>query len=196
MRRVVVLLLAGLLVLAGCTSDPKTAPGPSSTASAPTFAVACPTFGSKDADVAAGDALPDLSLPCLGSKGATVRLDGAPGVPTVINLWASWCGPCRDELTLLDQLARKAGGQVAVLGVVTLDSAGNGDSFASEKGLTFPSVLDTKGTLLQGRGLPQALPVTLLVDAQGRVVSTNFVPYKSYADLQQAVQQYLGVTVP
>lgn len=197
MRRVVVLLLAGLLALAGCTSEPKTAPGPSSTATAPTFAVACPSFAARGSNVGAADGLPDLTLPCLGSAGGTVKLAGAPGVPTVVNIWASWCGPCREEAPLLDQLDRAAGGSVRVLGVVSIDpSPSAADAFATDAKLSYPSVLDKNGELLKARSLQPAMPVSLFVDAEGKVVDTRIGPFASYADLQKAVKDKLGVTVP
>jgi len=92
----------------------------------------------------------DITLPCFAG-GAAVRL-GALGKPAVLNLWASWCGPCRSELPVIQRYADASGGAVAVLGVVTGDTRTAAASFAEDVGVTFPSVFD-KDSAVQRSGL-------------------------------------------
>ena len=66
---------------------------------------------------------------------------GRPGVPTVLNLWGSWCAPCREELPVMQQFADAAGGQVRVMGVISKDGRPQAESFAADAGVTFPSAV-------------------------------------------------------
>jgi thiol-disulfide isomerase/thioredoxin len=134
----------------------------------------------------------DITLPCFAG-GAAVRL-GALGKPAVLNLWASWCGPCRSELPVIQRYADASGGAVAVLGVVTGDTRTAAASFAEDVGVTFPSVFD-KDSAVQRSGLvPVALPVTLFVDAQGRVRHVEAAAIPDVSTLDGLVSRYLGVS--
>jgi thiol-disulfide isomerase/thioredoxin len=132
-----------------------------------------------------------LTLPCFAG-GAPVRLD-ALGRPAVLNLWASWCSPCRAELPVVQKFADAAGGSVAVLGVVTNDTRTAAAAFAEDIGVTFPAVFD-KDAALQRSGLtPVVLPVTLFVDAQGRVRHVEAAQIPDLSTLDGLVDRYLGV---
>jgi cytochrome c biogenesis protein CcmG/thiol:disulfide interchange protein DsbE len=184
------LLLAGLL--AGCTSVDQEAPlhtrGVERDTDAADATLPCPD----QADVTAkGDALlPPLALDCLG--GGTLNLGRAPGVPTVVNLWASWCTPCRDELPLMQQLSDTAGGQVQVVGVVSKDGLDQATAFAADAGATFPSAFDGDGELMTQLGL-NALPYTYFLDADGGIVYTQVGPVHSLDELRGLVTDHLGV---
>jgi thiol-disulfide isomerase/thioredoxin len=90
----------------------------------------------------------------------------AAGSPLVINVWASWCAPCRQELPLLARAVRHG---IRVLGIDEHDSAGRAASFAREHGVTYPSLQDPDGRLLASlRLLPRTgIPSTLFVTASG-----------------------------
>jgi thiol-disulfide isomerase/thioredoxin len=90
-----------------------------------------------------------------------------PRRPTAVSLWATWCPPCLGELRLLDRLAR---GGVSVLGVsLDTDAPERAAATVAELGLAFPCpVLDAADLAEAGRGF-DALPVLLVVDAEGRV---------------------------
>ena len=77
----------------------------------------CPESGEP---VGRGDGLPELALPCLGA-GDPVQLAGLTGRPRLVNIWASWCGPCREEMPWLQQAHDT--GEVDVLGVDAEDQA-------------------------------------------------------------------------
>ena len=91
-------------------------------------------------------AMPRLRLSCLGGTGQVVLADLRG--PALVNLWASWCEPCRTELPALRHYATRAAGRVAVIGVVTRDrSRDAAQSVISDLGLTFPMVADPDGAL-------------------------------------------------
>jgi len=137
-----------------------------------------------------GVALPDLWLPCF-TGGEQVALRDLRG-PAVINLWASWCGPCRTELPVMQRLAEQAGGRLTVLGVDTGDSRADGASFAAAAGVTMPTLIDSDKKLLSAVGRI-TLPVTIFVDAAGRYVAHPLpLDARSLAD---KVRTHTGVTV-
>jgi thiol-disulfide isomerase/thioredoxin len=136
-------------------------------------------------------ALPALTLPCLGG-GPDVRLDGAPsGVPTLVNVYGSWCAPCQEEMPLLVAFARKAGARVALLGVDTEDEPRLALRFAHDLGQHWPAVVDDQGTVL--RHYAPGPPVTLFVDPHGTVTFVQRGKFASLAAVEAAVAAHLGV---
>jgi thiol-disulfide isomerase/thioredoxin len=191
-RTVLVCLAVGGL-LAGCTADSGGSRGPhrgSPPTAEQSALVPCPD--QPDEPSAAGGALPDLRFDCLG--GGTFDLARAPGVPTVVNLWASWCGPCREELPLMQQVADEAAGRVQVLGVVSRDGVPQAESFAADSGVTFPGAFDRDGELMAQLGL-NALPYTLFLAADGSLVHTEVGQVDSATELKALVAEHLGVQV-
>lgn len=189
--RLLAALAAGLVLLTGCTSDDPGSAAPTSASSEldslDTELEACPE--QPDQPVADGD-LPATVFECFG--GGTLDLSRAPGVPTVINLWASWCGPCREELPLVQQLADAGGEQLRVLGVVSLERATAGAAFAEEAGVTFPSAYDGEGEVLASLGL-NSLPYTVFLAADGAVTHIQMRPVASLEEFEQLVADHLGV---
>ena len=196
MSRLFWLAVVAFALLAGCTmASPAASPGPSSPASSGSGAdlASCPAPGSP---ATAADALPDLSLPCLGAGAgaATVPLRRLTGRPTVVNLWASWCAPCREELPALARLDRAAGGRLRVIGVASLDVPANAVSYAADNRLPFPSLQDRDGAL--ERGLRRnGLPVTVLVRADGTIAYVYQGAPLTDVTVRQLVRDKLGVHV-
>jgi len=188
--------LATALVACGSSSAPTPeASGPFQTCAAALALPASSSSSSPDTGVSGSPSDPrmaDITLPCFAG-GAAVRL-GALGKPAVLNLWASWCPPWRAELPVIQRYADASGGAVAVLGVVTGDTRTAAASFAEDVGVTFPSVFD-KDSAVQRSGLvPVALPVTLFVDAQGRVRHVEAAAIPDVSTLDGLVSRYLGVS--
>lgn len=134
-------------------------------------------------------ALPAVSLDCAGGSGRPVRLDRAFGHPTVINLWASWCDPCRQELPEFQRYADDHP-DILVLTVDTGDTREAGVSFAKDASLGLPTLFDPDKKLLSGVGR-SALPVTLLVTATGRLAYTYNGTALTAATLGSLVDRYL-----
>ncbi|MFT4215563.1 MAG: TlpA disulfide reductase family protein [Micropruina sp.] len=201
MRRLGVLVAIVGLLLGGCTAAPAESPTPSFAPVEPAAVVAarkqagiadCPK--SSATVPARADGLPDLVLECLGGD-STVRLAGLRGKPMVINLWAQWCPPCREESPYLRQYQKAAKGKVLLLGLNYNDPRPElAVEFASLVGWTFPQLADSDTRLATAMTVP-GLPTTLFVDADGKLVHTVPGKLQSYDELVQLTRDKLGVTV-
>jgi cytochrome c biogenesis protein CcmG/thiol:disulfide interchange protein DsbE len=114
---------------------------------------------------------PVRTLPKLG--GGTGSLADFKGKPVVVNFWASWCDPCKDEAAALveaQKQLRKAGG--TIVGVTVDDSTPDSQRFVKEHGLGFPSLRDVDGELGRDYGRT-GVPETFIIDRDGRVVAIS-----------------------
>lgn len=115
----------------------------------------------------------DEPLPVL--EGAT--LDGGTfgpmdyeGRPMVVNAWASWCYPCREEQPMLDQMYEKYGEDVVFVGVNSKDTDAAAKEHAREFAIPYPSIVDADGSIaIKDLGIDTGLPGTVVVDATGQV---------------------------
>jgi thiol-disulfide isomerase/thioredoxin len=141
------------------------------------------------------DGLPDVTLPCLGG-GPDVNLASLRG-PLVVNLWASFCGPCRTELPIYQRFSEKYAGRVGVLGIDYNDTqAEQALSLIKDSGVTYPLLADP-ATDMVGKGAFQrilGLPVLALVDERGDVVFQEPLEIKSLKQLEDLVAHHLGVS--
>jgi cytochrome c biogenesis protein CcmG, thiol:disulfide interchange protein DsbE len=183
---------AGLLlatVLTGCTSEPENPDAPPlDLERVDTPLAPCPE--QPDRQATGEQTLPPLGFDCLG--GGSLDLGRAPGVPTLVNLWGSWCAPCRAELPLLQQFSEVAGDRVSVVGVISKDGVRQANSFATDAGVTFPGAFDGDGELMGELGV-NGLPFTYFLDADGAVVHTEVGDVTSVDELRTLVAEHLGV---
>ena len=127
-----------------------------------------------------GEIIPTLRLPAL--DGRTVELPTAhAGRPLLINFWASWCGPCIEEMPELDRFAASQGANgVQVVGIA-LDDADAVRAFLRHTPVDYPILLDQPGPRDSGvqLGNPKGvLPFTALVDADGRLRKQKIGPFQ------------------
>lgn len=169
------------------------APGPASAAAVKAAGLAaCPDAQSSPAEVA--DGLPDLTLPCLGA-GPEVRLASLRGTPLVLNVWASWCEPCRDELPVLAQVAEQAGSKVRFLGADTTDFDPDGAlAMLHAAGVRYPSVVDYSG-LTRPALRWVGPPMTVFVRADGSIAYRAPTPMESADQLRGLIAEHLGVSL-
>ncbi len=186
-------LVGGLLtaaLLAGCaTAEPNVSTartGPATAEAAPP-APACEQL-TEGVVPPGADALPELTLPCLG-PGPDVALDRLTGGPTLVNLWATWCGPCRDEMPMLQEAYARHGEQVRFLGVDVQDDPEAARWFLDEHDIDYPHAVDADGELLRQLRF-RGLPVTLALDADGRVVD-RVVGQLTSEELQRLIDALL-----
>jgi cytochrome c biogenesis protein CcmG/thiol:disulfide interchange protein DsbE len=132
--------------------------------------------------------LPNVTLAGLGSEPA-VDLGTFKG-PAVVNLWASWCGPCRTELPIYGDFARAYAGKVKVLGVDFQETSASGaiDLLRASRA-DYPIVTDP-----DGRTRAIGLPKLILVDASGRIAFQEYVEIRSAAQLRKLVADHLGIS--
>jgi thiol-disulfide isomerase/thioredoxin len=105
-----------------------------------------------------------------GLSGPSKKLSAYRGKPLIINVWASWCGPCRDEMGSLQRLARSyEGKQFNVIGISTDDYREQALTFLRESNTTFTNYIDSN-LLMENMLGAEHIPLTLLVDARGKVL--------------------------
>lgn len=112
---------------------------------------------------------PSFTLPSW--QGKTLSIADAEGKPLVINFWASWCGPCKDEIPVLNSLYQKHHNQFQLYGVnlTDTDTMGAMKAFMRDYEITYPVLLDKKGKV-QNMYNVNAFPTTYLINADGTIV--------------------------
>lgn len=136
----------------------------------------------------AGDPAPRLTGTTL--DGAPFDLASLRGRPVIVNYWASWCVPCRDEFPLFKQaLADHADDGLAIVGTVYLDSDDAARTFAQKTGASWPSVSDPDGSLAKAWRVV-APPQTYFIDRNGVIVSRQ-IGEVSAADFQRQLDAIL-----
>lgn len=168
---------------AALTAPPASAAGSAPPANAASSAPPASAAGTKP--------LPDIRLPCF-TGGESVALGSLRG-PAVVNLWASWCQPCRKELPALQRLADSSRGRLHVVGVDTRDPRESARSLAVDLGIDYPNLVDRDELLLRAGLGPSALPVTLFVDGQGRIRHLDASGALDHVALTDLVRRHLGV---
>jgi len=141
--------------------------------------------------------LPSVTLPCLGG-GPDVDLSSLRG-PMVINLWASWCGPCREEMPALEAFHQQYGEQVAVLGMDVNDVQPEmALGLVEDTGATYPSLVDVGGEIFSEKVFAFArrgIPAFVFLDEQGEVVGSTNGGVDSVDEIKDLVAEQLGITL-
>ncbi|SBT52617.1 TlpA family protein disulfide reductase [Micromonospora narathiwatensis] len=200
MNRFAYLLVPLLLAAAGCTAaeEQPTGRAAANRAERPSPFADCATLTAAPASAAPtpsgtpGERLPELTLACF-TGGAPVSLGDVKG-PAVINVWASWCPPCRKELPAFQRLSERAAGRFQVIGVNSQDSRSGAQSIGEDFGVRFPMLVD-QGDAFERALERRAFPLTVLVDADGRIRHTDSSGALDDARLTELVREHLGVEV-
>lgn len=190
-------MLLAVALLAACAPEPATpeVPGAAIDTAVQDAARAagladCSPEGPETAGAGTGGTLAGIELVCLtdGSSATLADFDG----PVLVNVWAHWCEPCREELPLLARAAREYEGRMQLVGVLFADSnPADALALARDSGVTYPHLADRASSLrvpLSLRGLPTTV---FLVD--GEVVGSQLTPYRDYGDLVDDIEEQLEV---
>jgi cytochrome c biogenesis protein CcmG/thiol:disulfide interchange protein DsbE len=118
------------------------------------------------------------------------RIAALKGYPVVANLWASWCGPCRQEFPVLQKLSAGYGKRVAFLGVNSQDSDDAAATFLEEAPLSYPSYTDPDSDLGSAIGTTGGLPDTAFYSPEGELCHLKIGAYAELQDLEADVRRY------
>jgi thiol-disulfide isomerase/thioredoxin len=125
-----------------------------------------------------------------GLRAFRARLLELRGVPIVVNVWASWCGPCRAEFPLFQVASARLGRRVAFLGVDTLDSEADARGFLAKLPVAFPSYEDPSGAIARSLAPTQGVPITVFRGPAGRTTYFHQGAYRSEADLIRDIRRH------
>ncbi len=123
---------------------------------------------SRGSGVQPGEAFPAQSFPRLNAEGG-LALPGEARRPVLVNVWATWCEPCRREMQSIERLHRRHGHALRVIGVSVDADRNLAREFVARHGLTFENAASDAGGLAAGDLAVTRLPTTFLVDASGVV---------------------------
>lgn len=205
-RRLLAVVLA--LLLAGCAEAPGVTRSPNPAGSStqaepdplPSVDLAalkraariedCPT--SDPAAPAVTSGLPDVVIGCLGG-GRNVRLAGLRGRPMIINVWAQWCPPCREEAPYFTEIAAQHSSRVALIGVDFQDPRSDlAIEFARASSWTYPQLQDNDQVLAKTLQITGP-PVTLFVRPDGTIAGRHAGGLTSADQIRDLSEQYLGL---
>ena len=176
--RVTLTLAVALLLLSSCASQ----------------ATRVPTLGSVVScnSIPLGSASTGLEFPCLDGK-STIRFSQMRG-PMIVNVWGSWCAPCKDEIPMIRSFYAKNQSQVHVVGVDVEEARkSDGFDFIIANGMTWPIVVDPDG---RSRGFfGMGVPVTWFIDRNGTVVHKKIGVLSSETELREMAIKYLHLTL-
>jgi thiol-disulfide isomerase/thioredoxin len=177
MKRVLILLLA--LSLTGCSSI-------TNSMSSIGEVVDC-----VEVDHVAAKA-DDTLLNCLSGT-EKISVESLRG-PLIVNVWGSWCGPCKQEMPYFVDFHHQANGKVKLLGIAVEEAkAQDSKDFIISYGITWPNLYDAKGITRAIFGM--GVPVTWFIDEQGTVVYKHIGVVKSTEELIELTAKYLKVAI-
>ena len=128
-----------------------------------------------------------------GPAGYDGQLAALEGDGAVVNIWASWCGPCREEFPYFRDLALERGDEVAFLGVNSADNHDAAATFLGSSPLPYPSFEDPDEEIRKqiAPGGNGGLPATVFYDTSGEIAYVKYGPYTDEASLAADVERYV-----
>ena len=118
------------------------------------------------------------------------RIASLEGYPVVVNVWASWCGPCRFEFPTLQRLSARYGKRVAFVGVDSQDSDDAARTFLEEAPVPYPSYKDGDERIAESLGAGRGLPATAFYDRDGELCFLKQGPYSEHAELEADIRRF------
>ncbi|MEC3913828.1 TlpA family protein disulfide reductase [Nocardia sp. CDC160] len=134
-----------------------------------------------------------LTLTCLADGKPVDLVAALAGKPALLNLWAYWCGPCAEELPLLQRFSQQAGNAITVLTVHSDPGTSKALSRLIDLGVHLPGVEDSNAKVRTAVHAPAVLPISVLLRADGTVAKVVVRPFTSVEDISATVAAELGV---
>jgi len=128
-----------------------------------------------------------------GEEAFARRLAALRGHPVVVNKWASWCGPCRAEFPVFQEVATRRGREIAFLGIDAGDKRPAAERFLATQPLPFPSYEDPREAISRFVRAPNGYPMTVFIDAQGKTAFIHAGAYRDADDLDDDIRRYLDL---
>jgi cytochrome c biogenesis protein CcmG/thiol:disulfide interchange protein DsbE len=125
-----------------------------------------------------------------GSSAFEKRIAALKGYPVVVNVWASWCGPCRFEFPTLQKASATYGKKVAFLGVNSQDSDAGAETFLEEAPLPYPSFSDGNEEITHTIGAGTGLPDTAFYDRSGSLCYLKQGPFTEHSELAADIHRF------
>ncbi len=114
------------------------------------------------------------------------------GHPVVVNAWASWCGPCKLEFPVFQQVSTRLGKEVAFLGLDVSDNRQDAEAYLKKTPVPYPHLEDKDSRIVQEAGARGGLPTTIYYDAEGERAFIHQGGYTDEADLVEDIERYTG----
>lgn len=124
-----------------------------------------------------------------GADAYEKRIESLRGYPIVVNVWASWCNPCRYEFPLLQKLSARYGKRVAFFGVDSEDDTEAAKTFLEEEPVPYPSYSDPDKEIFDSLGA-RGFPDTAFYDSEGELIYLKQGQYADQAALEEDVRRY------
>lgn len=143
-----------------------------------------------ESSLALGEPVPVATLPTL-PDGAEGSLEDYRGQWVLLNVWASWCAPCKAESPALDSFERRHRDQVTVLGIDTKDLQEDALKFLREYKIQYPQLRDASGDYTDGDLKTTGVPESFLIDPDGNLVAHFPGPFKDVAGVEEFAEPAL-----
>lgn len=162
-RIMISLTLSLGLLLGGCALGRTNAPASSGVPGAP-------QRGAIEEGISTGNRLPDVEF--MTFAGDPIRLKEMVGQPLIVNFWATWCGPCKQEIPLLQDAFDKHQSDGLKLIAITDEDKSVVEPFVQNQGMTFPIMFDKSGRASNKYGI-QGIPTTFFLDRDGVIIARH-----------------------
>lgn len=146
-----------------------------------------------DSNLAIGKPVPVATLPTL-PEGGEGSLEDYRGGWVLLNIWASWCEPCKDESPALESFARRHRDRITVLGIDTKDLSRDALGFMREFNIRYPQLRDASGDYADGELKTTGVPESFLVDPEGNLAAHFPGPFRDEAAVEDFARPALEPT--